>query len=231
MTPFDTPSGGFRTVVDSAESLLQALDRPGAAIDYAVGRLCQAADELSSIGSGRFAFETADPSREPVAVSPEEALSEAAVQARLAQLLFAASKAVGEDATDDDRASPLREVVQLARTDFQTPEGSEPLAFESSQLTAARDLADAVEAFRREAESALDTIIDHCERTISQTVSAIVDRKDALLDAIGSVAQQLSTAACRPSVTFSNCCAGPGTGWWPLSNRWRRSSVACRWTT
>jgi hypothetical protein len=201
MAALDAWSGGYRTVIDSAEHLLGVLPKGEARIEAAVDDLCRAVDALSAEAHslGRQNFEsTAEPT-----LTLDAALNEAASQARVAQVLFAASAAVGEETSanrDVQTAGKQGRVLSATVSEARSDLSETPLSvfrFEAAPGVEV-SLADAVAALRIESRAALDRVVVECDRTASGMLSAIADRKDAVLGSLGSIAKQLEQS--MPSV-------------------------------
>src|SRR5262245_9364866 len=163
MAALDARAGGYRTVIDSAEHLLGVLPKGQARIDIAVEDLCRAVDSLDAAADpiGRHGFEAAPGGAAEPAVTPDAALNQAAAEARIAQILFAASAAVGEE-KDDPGADVLGDVVSAARSDVVVPP---PSAQRFDAADASISVPEAVKKLRQETNEALDRLVIECERT------------------------------------------------------------------
>ena len=198
MTAIDLFAPAYRSAVEMAAALAEALEDDPSSADYAARQLCDSVDLLDSPTSlgGRRGFESSGAALN-TPTTPDLEMALAAADAQIAMLMLTASRAVGEQG---DRVSPdvLGDAAASAALDLERLDGR--AASFNFNPDAGRVSADGPAAAARFRENSLTTfkvVVDECEQTIQATAAFIRDHSDKVVEALTSVGDLLEAAGPR----------------------------------
>ncbi len=178
-----------QAVIDSSRAVANAFDskhpapRREAEISVAIDLLKDSLAEIQGEPVARAGFAAReDEVKSAPRLSLEEKLAVAAADATTAQVLFAASKAVGETA-DRAGAEPLRAVLQIVDADA-APVQSVQHFREASHIRSA-DAAHAMATFRAQAARSLEQVVQESAELIEKIFGYLAEKTDTLVEAFG----------------------------------------------
>ena len=159
-------------------------------IEYTVDQLKKAVADTEEQRPGRIGFSESGNAGARAPLPPWDQLTVAAADAAVAQVLFAASDAVGEQTA---RTGPdgLRHAVRSADANLVNLEPTAPAAHEFSgkRRFSSEDLTKATHLFQDQAKDALDRIMESSDAGVSKLFNALAAQKDKILDAFSKAAE------------------------------------------